>query len=56
MLFEISDNAAPIKCRSGETYVIRRSARDGSRLDAPGKSTCATLEDILAALTERRAR
>ncbi len=56
VLTEASDGGALIKRRNGETYVIRRQVPLGSPLDAPGISTRATMEDILAAVAESRAR
>jgi hypothetical protein len=56
VLTEARDGGALIKCRNGETYVIRRQAAAGSPLDVPGISTRATMEDILAAVAESRAR
>ena len=56
VLTEASDSGALIKRRNGETFVIRRQASAGSPLDVPGISTRATMEDILTAVAESRAR
>jgi Antitoxin Phd_YefM, type II toxin-antitoxin system len=56
VLTEASGNEVLIKRRNGETYVIRRQMPAGSPLDVPGISTRATMEDILAAVADSRAR
>lgn len=56
VLTEASGSGALIKRRNGEIYVIRRETPTGSPLDVPGISTRATMEDILAAVAESRAR
>ena len=56
VLAEASGSGALIKRRNGEIYVIRRETPTGSPLDVPGISTRATMEDILAAVAESRAR
>jgi Antitoxin Phd_YefM, type II toxin-antitoxin system len=56
VLSEASDNGVLIKRRNGDTFVIRRQEPVGSPLDVPGISTRASMEDILAAVAESRAR
>ena len=56
VLTETSGSGALIKRRNGEIYVIRRETPTGSPLDVPGISTRATMEDILTAVAESRAR
>ncbi len=56
VLTEASEGAVLIKRRNGETYMVRRQAPIGSPLDVPGISTRATMDDILAAVAETRAR
>jgi hypothetical protein len=56
VLSEASDSGVLLKRLNGDTFVIRRQEPIGSPLEVPGISTRATMEDILAAVAESRAR